>query len=168
MPLQSSLSPLKRSPKPFLLLRTCLVLLQHLPAHLCKCFIQIIKDMHTVILLLLLSLLSQEAACCWQHQIWISLCVLNNFVCDCTERAFEPARSVTVWSGACMDSGNWDTLGHFLSGRPSSHQLPHCHSPGMMTCLPLDFPTPPVWRHSLTTQVELKTLYYYISLVYNK
>lgn len=149
MPLQSSLSLLRRSPNPFLLLRMCLVLLQPLPAHMCKFFIQLITDI--------------AHATPKTKKVYV---FLNTFLCDCTERAFKPVRFVTVWSEACMDSGNWDTLGHLLSGWPTSHQVLHCLSPGMMTCLPLDFQTPPVWRHSLTTQVELKTLYYYLSLVY--
>ena len=35
-----------------------------------------------------------------------STCVLNNCLCDCTERVFAPVCSVTVWSGACTDRGN--------------------------------------------------------------
>lgn len=141
MPLQSSLSPLRRSPKPFLLLRMCPVLLQPLPAHLSTFFCYYPKGfcLHNI------------------KKLSFSTCVVNNCLCDCTERVFEPVCSVTVWSGACTDSGNWDTLGHLLSSWPSSHQLLHCLSPGMMTCLPLDFLIPPVWRHSLMTQVELKS-----------
>lgn len=149
MPLQS-LSPQRRSAKPLLLLRTCLLLIQLLLIYLCKLLIQIIK-VHTL-------------AHYWQKSQSESLLMLQTILFDCSERVFEPVRFVTAWSGACMDSGNWNSLGRFLSGQLSSHPLPHCHSLGMMTCLPLDFLTPPVWRHSLTTQVNFKTLCYYILL----
>lgn len=143
-PFQSGLSLLRRSPNPFLLLRMCLVLLQPLPAHMCKFFIQFMKDItHT----------TPKAP-----KVYL---FLKNFLCDFTGRAFKPVRFVTVWSGACMGSGSWDTLDHLLSGWPSSHQLLHCLSLGMMICLPLDFPAPPVWQHSLMTQVELKMIIIY-------
>lgn len=140
MPLQSSLSLLRRSPNPFLLLRMCLVLSQPLPTHMCKFVIQHVEDISFI------HQQKQKRSTCFGTHFFVT--------CDCTETAFKPVCFVTVWRGACMASGNWDTSGHLLSGWPSSHQLLHCLSLGMMTCLPLDFLTPPVWRHFLTTQVK--------------
>lgn len=71
-----------------------------------------------------------------------------------------PVHSVIVWNEVCMDRGSCGTLGRLLSGLLSRHHLSHCQSLEMMTCLPLDFLTLLVFRHSLMTQVELGTCYY--------
>lgn len=146
MHLQRCLS-LPRSPNPLLPQRMCLALLQLLPTHMCKfCYSFHFTD-------------PMEYANI--YAIYLSIYLFLTLICNFTEKVLKPVHFVTVWSGVCTASENSDTSDRPLSGSPLSHQHLHRLSQGTMTCLPLDFLTPPVWQHCLMIQVKLQPVLYY-------
>lgn len=146
MHLQRCLSLPRKSPNPLLPQRMCLVLLQLLPTHMCKfCYLCHFTD-------------PMEYA---KHDIHHFFSFFFTLIWNFTEKVLKPAHFVTVWSGVCTANENSDTSDHPLSGSPSSHQHLHRLSQGTMTCLPLDFLTPPVWQHCLMIQVKLQPVLSY-------
>lgn len=112
MPLQSSLPLLRRSPNPFLLLRMCLVLLQPLPAHMCKFVIQHVED------ILFIHQQKQKRSTCFGTRFFVN-CDYRESVqacalCNCVERSLHGQRELRHFG----PSSDWLTL------KPSASPLP--------------------------------------------
>ena len=109
MPLQSSLSPLRRSPKPFLLLRTCLVLVQPRPAHLRESFIIVLYPKK--LLIVGKKTESLFLFCLWPNRESVRACAL----CNCVERSLHGQRELRHFG----PSSEWQT-----PLKPSASPLP--------------------------------------------